>query len=376
MRTLPTFLPSYFSTLPITEEIWEEKFLNPDLHEKCKAIFKDASVLVTGGTGSFGQTFIRTLLFHYEPRRVIVFSRDELKQSVMQKEFPTSKYPSIRYFLGDVRDPQRLSRAFKGVDIIVHAAALKQVPALEYNPTEAIKTNVLGAMNIIEAAIDCNVGNVVALSTDKAAMPVNLYGATKLCSDKLFVAGNMSSGAARTRFAVVRYGNVFGSRGSIVPVIHHLRQQPEKCIGLTDVRMTRFNITLTQAVNFVLSGLVTMHGGEIFIPKLPSYKLPQVSEAVAPECATKIIGRRPGEKVHELMVPEDEAYRTKEIGDRYIIEPEWESFGGSYTSIEGAVPVADDFSYDSGANDDWCTVEEMNGQYQDWCKKYGYEYKA
>jgi UDP-N-acetylglucosamine 4,6-dehydratase len=355
-------------------QIWEDKFLNPELHEKCKVIFNDASVLVTGGTGSFGQTFIRTLLKHYEPRRVIVFSRDELKQSVMQKEFSTKKYPCMRYFLGDVRDPQRLSRAFKGVDIIIHAAALKQVPALEYNPTEAIKTNVIGAMNIIEAAIDCDVGKIVALSTDKAAMPINLYGASKLCSDKLFVAGNMAAGSARTRFAVVRYGNVFGSRGSIVPVIHHLRQQPEKMIGLTDVRMTRFNITLMQAVNFVLSGLVTMNGGEIFIPKLPSYKLPQVAEAVAPECATKVIGRRPGEKVHELMIPEDEAYRTKEIADRYIIEPEWESFGGSYTSLPDTKPVAENFYYNSGENDDWCTVEEMKDQYRDWCAKYGYEY--
>jgi UDP-N-acetylglucosamine 4,6-dehydratase len=318
---------------PASKPIWEDKFLDPELHEKCKVLFKDASILVTGGTGSFGQTFIRTLLEFYEPRRVIVLSRDELKQSEMQKEFSVQKYPAMRYFLGDVRDPARLQRAFRGVDIIVHAAALKQVPALEYNPTEAIKTNIMGAMNIIEAAIDCNVNKIVALSTDKAAMPVNLYGATKLCSDKLFVAGNMSAGSGRTRFAVVRYGNVFGSRGSIVPVIHALRQKEEKMIGLTDVRMTRFNITLTQAVNFVLSALVTMHGGEVFIPKLPSYKLPQVAAAVAPECATRVIGRRPGEKVHELMVPEDEAYRTKEIADRYIIEPEWESFGAIILSL-------------------------------------------
>lgn len=348
--------------------------MNADLHQKCLELFDGCSILITGATGSFGQAFVKVLLEQYNPKRVVVFSRDELKQSVMKQRF--AGHNSLRFFLGDVRDRERLMSAFKGIDIIIHAAALKQVPALEYNPAEAIKTNVNGALNIIDAAVERGVGKVVALSTDKAAMPINLYGATKLCSDKLFVAGNTAVGAGPTRMAVVRYGNVFGSRGSIVPVIHRLRQLPEKMIGLTDERMTRFNITLQQAVNFVLSTLALMRGGEIFVPKLPSYRLPVIAEAVAPECSTKIIGRRPGEKIHELMVPEDEAYRTKEVSDRYIIEPDWGTIGAfQYESLEGATPVPEGFSYNSGSNPVWCEPQELKEQYKAWCAEYGYEFK-
>jgi len=328
------------------------------------------AILVTGGTGSFGKAFITAILKYTEPARLIVLSRDELKQSEMQKIFSPKKYECMRYFLGDVRDYGRLTEAFQGVDIIVHAAALKQVPALEYNPTEAIKTNINGAMNIIKAAKTCGVKQIIALSTDKAAQPINLYGATKLCSDKLFVASNTSRGSSGPIAAVVRYGNVFGSRGSIVPVLHALRKNG--VVGLTDVRMTRFNITLEEAVNFVLSNLLIMQGGEIYIPKIPSYKLPQIADAVTPECEVKIIGRRPGEKLHEIMIPKDEAYRTVDIGDRLIIEPEGPGHVYKRTGKSKAVP--EEFEYHSGNNTEWCTIEELRQQYVDhYCKKYGYE---
>ena len=361
-----------------TADIASIKFLDPDLFQRCDDLIKGKSVLVTGGTGSFGNKFIQTILDNFSPARLIVFSRDELKQSVMQKKFPDSKYPCMRYFIGDVRDTTRLHRALKNVDIVVHAAALKQVPALEYNPTEAIKTNVFGAMNLVEASIDCGVQRLIALSTDKAAMPINLYGATKLCSDKLFVAGNQSAGSQDTRFCVVRYGNVFGSRGSIVPVFHAMKEAGRETITITDNRMTRFNITLAEAVNFVLSAMVLMHGGEIYVPKLSSYKLPVVAEAIAPDLRQEIIGRRPGEKFHELMVPEDEAYRTVETDDRYVIEPDWAAplkEAGTWSSIEGATPVAEDFSYNSGKNTEWCTVEELRAQYADWLVEYGHAKK-
>ena len=347
------------------------KFLSAEISEKVAVAVKGKNVLVTGGTGSFGNSFIDALLRMYEPNKVIVFSRDELKQSLMKKKF--KKYEQIRYLLGDVRDRTRLARAFRGVDIVIHAAALKQVPALEYNPTEAIKTNIMGAMNIIDACLDCGISQLIALSTDKAAAPINLYGATKLCSDKLFVAGNAIGGKESTGFSVVRYGNVFGSRGSIVPVLHQLR--PSGSIGLTDVRMTRFNISLDDAVNFVLSGIAIAQGGEIFIPKLPSYILPVMAEGVCPECEVKILGRRPGEKLHELMVPADESYRTVDTGDRYVIEPEGEA-AGKYTRQSTSKLVKEGFDYNSGDNTEWNTKEEIREQYVDWCKYYNYSSDA
>ena len=345
-----------------------KKFLDDDVRAKVAEVVKGKNILVTGGTGSFGNAFITALVTMFEPNKVIVYSRDELKQSLMLKKFPPSKYPQLRFLLGDVRDVSRLKRAFRGVQIVVHAAALKQVPALEYNPTEAIKTNILGAMNIIEACHECGVEQLVALSTDKAAAPINLYGATKLCSDKLFVAGNSVSGKDGCKFSVVRYGNVFGSRGSIVPVLHKLR--PTGKVGLTDVRMTRFNISLDDAVNFVLSGFAIQQGGEIFIPKLPSYKLPVIAQGVCPECEVSIIGRRPGEKLHELMVPADESYRTVDIGDRYIIEPEAEA-AAKYTRPSSYKAVEEGFAYDSGTNTEWNTPEEIREQYVAWCAYYG-----
>ena len=345
-----------------------DKFLNDDINKQVADKVRGKNILVTGGTGSFGNAFIAAMLEKYEPQRVIVFSRDELKQSLMQEKFPPSKYPCIRYFLGDVRDPNRLQSAFRGVDIVIHAAALKQVPALEYNPTEAIKTNIMGAMNIIDACLHCGVKQLGALSTDKAAAPINLYGATKLCSDKLFVAGNGIGGDSGTQFSVVRYGNVFGSRGSIVPVFHELRKKGK--VGLTDTRMTRFNISLTAAVNFVLSGIAIAQGGEIFIPKLPSYNLPLIAEALCPECETWVMGRRPGEKLHELMVPGDESYRTVDIGDRYIIEPEGPA-GIKYVRSANATQVPEGFNYNSGDNTEWNTVEELRAQYAAWCSYYG-----
>lgn len=275
------------------------------------------SILVTGGTGSFGQEFVKTVL-KKDIKKVIVFSRDELKQYEMSQVVTDSR---VRFFLGDVRDKDRLYRAFDGVDIVIHAAALKQVPACEYNPFEAIKTNVLGAQNVIEAAIDKGVNKIIALSTDKAVSPLNLYGATKLCSDKLFVAANSYVGEKETRFSVVRYGNVVGSRGSVLPLFQKLRENG--FIPVTDQRMTRFWITLEQGVQFVLDSLTRMHGGEIYVPKIPSMKIIDLARAVAPECKIKYIGIRPGEKLHELMITEDDARRTLEFDRYYVIQPEF-----------------------------------------------------
>src|SRR4051812_4490963 len=277
------------------------------------------TVLITGGTGSFGRRFTETALKTYNPKRLIVFSRDELKQFEMHAKWGEDKYPNIRYFIGDVRDRDRLYRAFDGVDVVVHAAALKQVPAAEYNPIEAVKTNVLGAANVIDAAIDRGVQKVVALSTDKAASPINLYGATKLCSDKLFVAANSYSGAHKTRFSVVRYGNVVGSRGSVVPFF--LKRRKTGKLPITDPRMTRFWITLDQGVEFVLASLDRMNGGEIFVPKIPSMKLTDLARVIGPDCEMEIVGKRPGEKVHELMVGEDDASNTVEHDGYYAILP-------------------------------------------------------
>ena len=313
-------------------------------------------MLVTGGTGSFGKKFTELVLQSFQPRRLIIFSRDELKQFEMSQLFPTDRFPCIRFFLGDVRDKERLHRAFQGVDYIIHAAALKQVPAAEYNPFEAVKTNILGAQNVINVAIDQEVERVIALSTDKAANPINLYGATKLCSDKLFVAGNAYAQSNRTRFAVVRYGNVIGSRGSVVPFFQECAQKG--VLPITDPRMTRFWITLEQGVEFVLHCLKRMVGGEIFVPKLPSMNIMNLAKAIAPDCETKIVGIRPGEKLHEVMIPRDEAVNTLEFDDYYLIKPAFKYFERLFCE-DGCQRAPDDFEYNSGDNTWWLTPEEM-----------------
>ncbi len=321
-------------------------------------MFDNISILVTGGTGSFGHAFIRTLLTRHRPHKLIIFSRDELKQFQMQQEFDN---PCLRYFIGDVRDRDRLYRAFKNVDLVVHAAALKQVPACEYNPMEAVRTNVLGASNVIDAAIDCGVDRVIALSTDKAANPINLYGATKLCSDKLFTAGNSYAGEHPTRFSVVRYGNVVGSRGSVVPVF--LRLRAKGVLPITDPRMTRFWITLEQGVDFVLDSFQRMRGGEIFVPKIPSIRILDLAAAMAPECQIDTVGIRPGEKLHEVMIPADEARLTREYPDHYTICPtlrHWRNAGDdcNQTSQEWQ-PCPDGFYYSSDTNQHWLTVADL-----------------
>jgi UDP-N-acetylglucosamine 4,6-dehydratase len=311
------------------------------------------SILITGGTGSFGREFARRVLDQIKPTRLAVYSRDELKQFQMRQEFPLEKYPSLRFFIGDVRDKERLYRAFDGVDIVVHAAALKQVPAAEYNPMEAIKTNVLGAANIIDAAIDRNVKKVIALSTDKAANPVNLYGATKLCSDKLFVAANAYSGAHQTKFSVVRYGNVVGSRGSVIP--YFLAQRASGVLHITDPRMTRFLITLEQGVSFVLKCLDMMQGGEIFVPKIPSVKVTDLARIVGPKCKQEVIGIRPGEKLHEIMVSQDDARLTLETKDMFVIQPthDYWTHKEYASSLPGSKTCPDGFCYASDTNTEW-----------------------
>lgn len=316
----------------------------------------DLSVLITGGTGSFGKRLVDTVLKRYKPKRLIIFSRDEMKQYEMAQVFSDREYPCLRYFLGDVRDRERLERALHGVDVVVHAAALKQVPAAEYNPFEFVSTNVIGAQNVINAAVDQRVKKVIALSTDKAANPINLYGATKLCSDKLFVAGNSYSGEVATRFSVVRYGNVFGSRGSVVPFFKDLAEKGET-IPITDERMTRFWITLQQGVDFVLKCLDTMVGGEIFVPKIPSMKVMDLAKAIAPNCELKFTGIRPGEKLHEVMVPKDDARRTVEFEDFYIIQPQFVWW--SRESYVGGTPVPEGFKYSSDSNSRWLSVDDL-----------------
>ncbi|CAN5671965.1 UDP-N-acetylglucosamine 4,6-dehydratase (inverting) [soil metagenome] len=310
------------------------------------------SLLITGGTGSFGKRFVATALQRLELKRLVVLSRDELKQYEMQQVYDA---PNLRYFLGDVRDPDRLHRAFDGIDVIVHAAALKQVPAAEFNPFEAIKTNVIGAENIINAAIDHGVQRVIALSTDKAANPINVYGATKLCSDKLFVAGNVYSGVRDTRFAVVRYGNVVGSRGSVIPFF--MARRKTGVLPITDPRMTRFWITLQQGVDFVIDCIERMVGGEMFVPKIPSMNIMDLAEAVAPECKYDIVGIRPGEKLHEVMVPEDDARNTVELDDRYVILPpfDWAWLDG-YKKLPRC---AEGFRYSSETNDRWLKKQQL-----------------
>jgi len=315
--------------------------------------------MVTGGTGSFGKKFIATVLERYpEVKRLVVFSRDELKQFEMAQKFTPEKYPQIRYFIGDVRDRNRLNRALDGIDTVIHAAALKQVPAAEYNPIECIKTNILGAQNIIEASLDCGVKRVVALSTDKAAGPVNLYGATKLCSDKLFVAANNIKGKKDIRFSVVRYGNVMGSRGSVIPFF--LRKREEGVLPITDKRMTRFNITLDEGVNFVFQAMENMWGGEIFVPKIPSYSITDLAHAIAPDCRLQEVGIRPGEKLHEEMITVSDARNTVEISDRFIILPAmtfWDE--EEFIREHDARRCHDSFSYNSLTNPHKLTVEEL-----------------
>jgi UDP-N-acetylglucosamine 4,6-dehydratase len=318
------------------------------------SLLRDEVVLVTGGTGSFGKQFVETVLRSGAPRKLIIFSRDELKQFDMRQHFSEQKYPCMRYFIGDVRDRDRLYRAMDGVDIVIHAAALKQVPTAEYNPIEVIKTNVLGGANIIDAAIDRNVQKVIALSTDKAANPINLYGATKLCSDKLFVAANGYSGHHGTQFSVVRYGNVMGSRGSVIPFFQQMRETG--VLPVTDPKMTRFWITLEQAVQFVLQCLERMHGGEIFVPKIPSMNIVDLARAIAPECRLDIIGVRPGEKLHETMVPEDDARNAVEYDDYFVIRSP--SANGS-VNRNGGKPCPEGFRYSSDNNSQWLSVDEL-----------------
>lgn len=309
------------------------------------------TILVTGGTGSFGKKFIQRIL-QDDVKKVIVFSRDELKQYEMAQEFTDSR---MRFFIGDVRDKDRLYRAFDGVDIVIHAAAMKHVGACEYNPFEAIKTNINGAQNVIEAAIDRGVEKVIALSTDKAASPVNLYGATKLASDKLFVAANSYVGDKVTAFSVVRYGNVVGSRGSVVPFFKKLKETGR--VPITDKRMTRFWITLEQGVQFVLDNLERMRGGEIFVPKIPSMNIMDLAKAIAPECEIDIVGIRPGEKLHEAMIMEDDARHTREFDDHYVIQPEFSWWSEGY--VESGKPLLDGFKYTSDTNIEWLTIEQL-----------------
>ena len=308
------------------------------------------TVLVTGGTGSFGRHFIKTVIAQYKPKRLIVFSRDELKQFEMQQEFPHEKYPFIRYFIGDVRDRDRLELALNDVDFVVHAAALKQVTTAEYNPFECIRTNVFGAENVVSACLRRGVKRVVALSTDKAANPINLYGASKLASDKIFVAANNLAGADGTRFSVVRYGNVFGSRGSVVPFFRKLVADGAESLPITDERMTRFWITLTQGVNFVLSSMELMRGGEIYVPKIPSSTIPQLASLVSPTHKQHIVGIRPGEKLHETMIPADDAHCTVELDDRYVILQSFANAARDAYLHRGGKAVADGFSYSSDTN--------------------------
>lgn len=321
-------------------------------------MFRNQSVLITGGTGSFGQAFAKHLLVHGQPRRVVIFSRDELKQYQMRQQFAAWD-AKLRYFIGDVRDRERLLRAFDGIDVVIHAAAMKQVPACEYNPLEAVKTNILGATNVIDAAIDCRVAKVLALSTDKAVSPVNLYGATKLCAEKLFTQANAYSGDRASRFASVRYGNVIGSRGSVIPLF--LEQKRTGTVTVTDSRMTRFWITLAEAVGFVCRCVQQMEGGEVFVPKIPSVGLMDLVRVIAPECKVKFISLRPGEKLHEVLISRDEASLVRELKDSYLIQPAL-----SFWKIkEQGIPVSEGFSYASDTNPWHATEEEIRAWVQE-----------
>lgn len=310
------------------------------------------NILVTGGTGSFGKRFVERVLKQYKPNKLIVFSRDELKQTDMQRQFNA---PCMRYFIGDVRDESRLRRAFQGVDVVIHAAALKHVPVAEYNPFEAVKTNVIGAENIINAAIDSRVKKVIALSTDKAVNPINMYGATKLCADKMFVASNHYAGENGTAFSVVRYGNVLGSRGSVLPVFMELKKTGR--IPITDERMTRFWITLDQGVDLVLKGLELMRGGEIFVPKIPSMKITDLADVIAPGCKKEVVGIRPGEKLHEVLIPRDEMRQTLAFKDMYVICPDMQDWKNP--KLKAGKLVQGDFEYASDTNDVYLTAKDL-----------------
>jgi UDP-N-acetylglucosamine 4,6-dehydratase len=308
------------------------------------------TLLITGGTGSFGRAFVETVTREFEPKKLIVFSRDELKQYEMAQAFPPERFPMLRWFIGDVRDPGRLEQAMRDVDIVIHAAALKHVPIAEYNPFECVKTNIMGAENVVNAAIARGVSRVVALSTDKAANPINLYGATKLASDKIFCAAEAMAGEGGTRFCVVRYGNVMGSRGSVAPFFRKLAAEGAAELPITDPRMTRFWITLEQGVDFVLSSLATMEGGEIFVPKIPTVTTVELANALAPSIPQRVVGIRPGEKLHEIMVPEDDARSALELSDRYVILPGHAVARRRFWMDKGAAPVAEGFSYSSDRN--------------------------
>ncbi|HUZ72612.1 MAG TPA: UDP-N-acetylglucosamine 4,6-dehydratase (inverting) [Stellaceae bacterium] len=321
--------------------------------------FDDKSVLITGGTGSFGRRFIDTLLRHSSARRLIVFSRDEYKQYEMQQQFDRDQTARLRFFIGDVRDAERVELATREVDIIIHAAALKQVPTAEYNPFECIRTNVSGAENVVRAALRNGVKRVIALSTDKAANPVNLYGASKLASDKIFIAANNLSGKSDIRFAVVRYGNVVGSRGSVIPLYHKLVAEGASYLPVTDERMTRFWITLQQGVAFVVTSLAMMRGGEIFVPKIPSMRIADLARCMAPGLPIKVVGIRPGEKLHEVMVTEDDSRQTLELADRYIIEPSFAFWQRASYVDDGAAPVIPGFRFTSDTNTDWLDAERL-----------------
>jgi len=323
-------------------------------------MFNDKTILITGGTGSFGKQCVETLLSQYQPKKVIVYSRDELKQFEMAQKFDS---PLMRYFLGDVRDEKRLALAMREVDYVIHAAALKQIPAAEYNPMECIKTNINGADNVINVALEQGVEKVIALSTDKAVNPINLYGATKLASDKLFVAANNLAGGRKTSFSVVRYGNVLGSRGSVVPFFQKLIREGATEIPITDPRMTRFWITLNQGIDFVLKNFARMQGGEIFVPKIPSMKMTDMTEALAPGVSHKMVGIRPGEKLHEVMCPVESSHLTLEFDDHYVIKPTIEySYSVDYSCNalgELGIPVDQDFVYSSDLNQEWLTSTQL-----------------
>ncbi|MGE5452526.1 MAG: UDP-N-acetylglucosamine 4,6-dehydratase (inverting) [Acidobacteriota bacterium] len=322
-------------------------------------MLNNKSILITGGTGSFGKAFVKTALNRYpDIKRLVIFSRDELKQFEMSQTFSEAEYPAIRYFIGDIRDGARLIRALEGIDIVIHAAALKQVPAAEYNPFECIKTNILGAQNLIEACLDANVKDVVALSTDKAAAPINLYGATKLCSDKLFTAANNIRGHRNLKFSVVRYGNVMGSRGSVIPFF--LDKRRSGVLPITDTNMTRFNISLQDGVDMVLWALENAKGGEIFVPKIPSYRITDVATAIDPECVQRITGIRPGEKIHEEMITASDSFNTVDLGKYFAILPSGaQSSIDSYCAATGAKRVPVGYAYDSGSNPDFLTVAQL-----------------
>ncbi|MBK8640456.1 MAG: UDP-N-acetylglucosamine 4,6-dehydratase (inverting) [Chromatiaceae bacterium] len=327
-------------------------------------MFTDSSILITGGTGSFGKAFVKTVLdAHPKTRRLVIFSRDELKQYEMSQVFDPAIYPNLRYFIGDVRDYNRLKRALEGIDTVIHAAALKQVPAAEFNPSEFIKTNILGAQNLVDACLECNVKRVISLSTDKAAAPINLYGATKLCSDKLFTAANNIRGQRDIRFAVVRYGNVLGSRGSVVPFF--LARRKTGILPITDPEMTRFNICLQEGVDMVLWALENAHGGEILVPKIPSYRITDLAQAIGPDCEHTVIGIRPGEKLHEEMITASDSFNTVDLGRYFAILPMAAKYSvDQYCERLGCPAVEPGYAYNSGTNPHFLTVEDLRAMIQ------------